>query len=461
MNVNSKTFTAIAGTLMVGGLTAAALVNITRAETSEEPRASARADVESEGNTSRETETARAKARGSSPITVEVQEPDKRTLNRLLRMPATLRADEQVDLYAKTSGYVSAVKVDIGSRVRKGDVLLEIDVPEMDDDLRQAEATLAAKRARLESAKAKAMQAELMIEAGLADQHRYATEQQLKQVTHDRVVKLHDDKVVTDQAFDEAKSELATANAHFKVAEARVAGARGDKTAAEAEVRMAEADIAVAETAVARVKTLMAYATIHAPFDGVITKRLVDHGAFVRSASGSATTPLLTIAKDDRIRLTLQIPESDAPFVRVGTTVDVHVKTLDKHVKAQVSRIASSLVPNTRTMQTEVDLDNAERNMAPGMYAHVAVQLESKPNAMMIPSKAIRVRGEDVFVLVADDGRARSVPIQIGYDDGASAEIASGLNGSERIIVESRGVCVAGTAVNAVAGKSDEYASRG
>jgi membrane fusion protein (multidrug efflux system) len=111
-------------------------------------------------------------------------------------------------------------------------------------------------------------------------------------------------------------------------------------------------------------------------------------------------------------------------------------------------------------MQAEVDLDNAERKLAPGMYAHVAVQLESKPNAMMIPSKAIRVRGEEVFVLVADDGVARSVPIQIGYDDGQWAEIASGLSGGERIIVESRGVCVAGMAVNAVTSKNEEYASR-
>ncbi len=441
--MNRKTMTLIAGTLIVGGLAAVALVNITRADSGSKRLAA----------------TQPAGASGKA-ISVEVQPPDKRTLNRLLRMPATLRADEQVDLFAKTSGYVSTVKVDIGSRVREGDVLVEIAVPEMQDELRQAQATLAARHARLESAKAKVMQAELMIEASLAELNRYATEQKLKQVTHDRIVKLHEDKAVTDQAYDEAASGVATADALLKVAEGKVASARGDKKAAEAELRESEAAIALAEADVSRVTTLINYATIEAPFDGVITSRLVDHGAFVRSAAGGTTTPLLTIAKDDRIRLTLHIPESDAASVHVGTTVDVHLKALDRHVQAKVSRTASALVPETRTMQTEVDLDNVDRKFSPGMYAHVVVQLESKPNAMMIPSKAIRVHGKDVFVLAAQSGVARALPVKIGYDDGQWAEIASGLSGDERIIVESRGVCVAGMAVDAVTAKTSELAKQ-
>jgi RND family efflux transporter MFP subunit len=429
----------VAGTLIVIGVAAAALVGI------------ARADREA---ASESTATAPSPPTDGGAITVEVQTPDNRTLNRLLRMPATLRADEQVDLYAKTSGYVSSVKVDIGSRVRQGDVLIEIAVPEMHDELRQAQATLAAKRARLESAKAKAMQAELMIEASLAEQNRYATELQLKQVTYDRIAELHEEKAVTDQDYDEAKSELATADAHLKVAEARVAGARGDKQAADAEISVADADIAVAEASVARFQTLMEYAIIRAPLDGVITDRLVDHGAFVRSAAESATTPLLTIAKDDRIRLTLQIPESDAPFVRIGTPVDVHVKTLDRHVQATVSRIASALAPETRTMQAEVDLDNAGHQFAPGMYAHAAVQLVSTAGAMLIPSKAIRVHGDEVFVLVADNGVAHSRPVGIGYDDGEWAQIVSGLTGNESVIVTTRGTVVPGAAIRAVQAQS-------
>jgi multidrug efflux pump subunit AcrA (membrane-fusion protein) len=431
MNVRRNTLTAITGTLVVGALTAAALVNITRADAGAATNAAKKPEESSAGQA----------------ITVEVQEPDKRTLNRLLRMPATLRADEQVDLYAKTSGYISAVKVDIGSRVRKGDVLIEIDVPEMHDELRQAEAQVQARRARLEAARAQADQAELMIGAAEAEQHRVATERDLRRITEERMTRLHAEKAIPDQALDEAKGALVTAAAALTVAEAKVAQARGDKQAADAEIEVAEADLALTEASLDRVRTLMAYATIEAPFTGVITRRRVDHGAFVRSAAEGETRPLLTLVRDDVIRLTLDVPESDVPSVHIGTPVDVYVKTLERHAQAKVARTARALDPGTRTMQTEVDIENPGHELLPGMYAQVTVQLEARADAMIVPSKAIRVRGRDLFVLVAADGIARSAPIELGYDDGIQAEILSGLKGGERVIIASKGVVTADTPI--------------
>ncbi|MCP4247669.1 MAG: efflux RND transporter periplasmic adaptor subunit [bacterium] len=372
---------------------------------------------------------------GAKAHPVEAVKPIRRTVNRDLRMPATLLARETTDIYAKTSGYVAAVRVDIGDRVQQAAVLLEVDVPEMHDELRQAEAVLAAKRARVEAMQAKAAHAELMIESARARLKRFEAEYQLGKLNLERQTALRQGNAVPQQALDDAQSKLAVAEAQLLIAKAGIAAVEAEKRSALADVAVAEAEVVVAEADVARLRTLMAYASLRAPFSGVITRRMVDTGAFVRSAADGATTPLLTIDKTDRIRLVLDIPEPDAPFVRVGTAVQVFVQALgDEPLTATVSRTSFALNPKTRTMRAEVDLDNADGRLAPGMYAQVVVQLESTENALVIPSKAVRVRDRDLYVLVVDGGLAQKQPVSIGYDDGIWVQILEGLDGSETII---------------------------
>jgi RND family efflux transporter MFP subunit len=228
-------------------------------------------------------------------------------------------------------------------------------------------------------------------------------------------------------------------------------------TKAQADVRVAESEVAVAQATIGRIETLMAYATITAPFEGVITERLVDPGSFVRSAADGATTPLLTISKMDRLRLALEIPESDTPFVGIGTEVLVDVKAVGGGpVQALVARTARALKADTRTMRAEVDLDNRDGRLAPGMYAQVVVKLEIKKQAMVIPSRAIRVRGRALSVLVADAGVARAKPVELGYDDGIRAEILGGLDGSEQIIVSANNALAPGAAVKVADAGSPE-----
>ena len=194
----------------------------------------------------------------------------------------------------------------------------------------------------------------------------------------------------------------------------------------------------------------MAYATIRAPFDGVITDRLVDPGAFVRSAAEGVTRPLLTISKIDRLRLALEIPETDTPFVRIGTPVSIDVKALHTEpIKATITRTAVAIKPETRTMRAEVDLPNADGKLAPGMYAQVTINLESKEQAMVIPSKAIRVKGRNLFVLVDDAGIVQSRDISIGYDDGIWVEVLTGLTDDERIITSAGSDIAPGSPIKA------------
>ncbi len=383
-----------------------------------------------------------AKSAAAEPLSVQVTRPTRRSLTRTLHMPATLRADEQVDMLAKTNGYVADVAVDIGSRVKKGDVLATIDVPEMKDELRQAEAIQAAREAKV-------TQAEALRETAKAEVQRFAAEYALQKITHDRKVELRKQNVIPEQELDESKNEIAVAEAFQKIARAKV-------NSSEADVAVAEAEVMMAVATVARIKTLMEYATIRAPFDGVITERFIDPGDFVRSATQGAVKALLWIAKTDRIRLSLEIPEMDSAFVKVGTPVDVVVKAVGEHpFPGTITRTAVGLRASTRTMRAEVDLDNADGLLAPGMYAQVTIKLEIKESALMIPSKAIRVRGREMYVLVARAQLAQKVPVDIGYDDGICAEILSGLKDDEWIITAATGAVTPGTPVKPVPVKQD------
>ena len=336
------------------------------------------------------------KAGGEQPTPVEVVGVVHRPLTRMLNIPATLEAYEKADLYAKISGFITKVNVDIGDYVRKGDVLMEIAVPEIVDKLHQCEAILEAKRAR----------------------------EKLDEITAKRQEQLAADKAISQQGLDEALSQFA----------------------------IAKADTKVAESEVARMRTLLEYATITAPFDGVITARNFDPGAFVRSAADGQTQPLFALAKTDKIRLVIHIPEPDVPFVGTGTKVEIKIQCLNgKTIESAVTRTSVALNPNTRTMRAEVDLDNKNGQLAPGMYAQVSVKLETKDNAMVIPSKTIRVRGRDIYVLVSRDGVARSCPVETGYDDGIWVEIVGGqLKDNDLIIISATSAVAPGAPVKAI-----------
>lgn len=388
---------------------------------------------------------------GGKGIGVAVVNPARRGIVRNLKLPATLTADEQVDLFAKVSGYVEQINVDIGSRVKKGDRLVKISVPEMVDERHQLEAVVRAKTARVRALQAKAVQAQRMVETAETQVERYRAEHALEQINFQRKQELHKGSAIPEQALDEARSAHAITKARLQIARAQVAGAMAQKQAVDADVEVAQADRMVAQANLARLRTLMGYTSIRAPFDGVITVRGVDRGAFVRSAAEGTTTPLLRIAKTDRIRVVIEIPEIDVPFVKVGTAVEIDVKALKQGpLSARVSRTAGALKPDTRTMRVEVDIDNAEGKFAPGMYAQVVVNLETNARAMVIPSQAIRMEGKSTVVLVSANGIAQSKPVRIGYDDGIWAEVLFGLDEQDLVITSTSGAVTPGVAVKPV-----------
>ncbi len=391
----------------------------------------------------------------ASSVRAEVVSPQRRAMTRSLSAPGSLMADEQVEVYAKTSGYVKEIRTDIGSVVSRGDLLVEIDVPEMQDEVRQAEAVLSAKRARVMALQVKVSQSQRMVETAKAQVRRAAAKHDLNTLNLRRIESLREGNAISEQALDTSRSEAAISEAQLRIAEAMVAGAEAEKQAVDADRMVAEADAEVAEADLSRWRTLMSYASIRAPFDGIITVRNVDHGTFVRSAEEGMTSALLRIVKVDRIRVAVDVAEVDAPFVRVGTEAEVVVPSLgDAVFSASVSRTSGALDPATRSLRVEIDLENKTGQLISGMYAQVTLGLETVAQAIMIPSKALRVEEKATVVFVAEGGKVVVRAVTVGYDDGIWAEITSGLSGSESVITATSSAVRPGTVVSEILSKS-------
>ncbi len=392
---------------------------------------------------------------------VAVTRPVEQSLSRDLEIPATLVAYHTADLYAKVSGYVAAVSVDIGDTVKAGDPLVELDIPEMAEELREAEAMLAAKQAKVRALKAQATTARLGVDSAAAQLNQALSEMQLEQSTRTRMEELFEAEVIPEQQLDEARSEAAVTEALLQIAEAEVARAEGDIAAAEANVAVGRAEVAVAEARIAHLQALMQYTVLRAPYDGVITRRFIDPGAFVRSAADGTTTPLLAIASRGRIRLTMDVPEPAVPNVRRGTRIQLTIPALGTNtLSVTVSRTAWSLNPDTRTMRVEADLDDRGGTLQPGMYARARIHIEAE-SALTVPSAAIRVRAGETYLLVVRNGLAVEAPVTVGYDNGIRAAILDGLAGDELVITSATSAVAAGVSVTPVLDDDSSPEARG
>ena len=275
-------------------------------------------------------------------------------------VPATIEAFFATDLYAKNSGYVSQINNDIGDHVKKGQVLAVIEDPELQAEFEKAQATIQQAKAALDVAKRQLAG----LEADLA----------LQRVTLQRQKELFVGKAATAQMLDEAQAKEDVSSAMVETGKAKISLAKADLRAAKA-----EAD---------RFQALLEYNTIVAPFDGVVTRRLVNPGDLVQSATATRTTPLFTCQKIDVMRVFAEVPESSASAIRAGTRAEVRpYNATEPAVKGAVTRIASALDPSTRTMRIEIDLPNSDEKLQPGMYARVTLTIEpSKTGAAKPPS---------------------------------------------------------------------------
>jgi RND family efflux transporter MFP subunit len=395
-----------------------------------------------------EQSTANMADHSTQPVTrVEVVRPERRTIRRTVGEPGQLEAYETTPVHAKLAGYVRTVSVDIGSEIKKGQVLAELWVPEVEADVQEKHAAIAqakARRAQAESAvkvaestvasaQAKVSEVRAGVKRADADLTRWQLEDR-------RVQQLFNERAQTGTLLDETHNKLQSAEAardevRAKVlsAQAALSEARSQLEKARADVIAAAAAIDVAQSASRQAEAMLGYARIVAPYDGIITRRDVDTGHLTKP--GADTNPLFVAARKDLVTITVAIPESDASDVKVGDRALIKLDRLKgRTVEGKVTRTAWALDPKTRTIRTEIDIPNPGGKLRPGLYAYATVIIEEHKDVLTIPTTAVVQDQSKSFCVVVADGKAVRKPIATGLSDGMLTEVASGLDASEFVV---------------------------
>ena len=328
---------------------------------------------------------------------VSIVRPVQKPVQHTIQQPGfNIEAFEETPLYARISGYVGKRNADMGDRVRKGEVLAELQVPEMEADLRQKEAIV-------QQAKAQVKQARASIQVAQARLDRSKSQ-------YERLARIGQKGVLDRENVEETRYALEAARASLERAKADVA-------AAEAQVKVAEA---VRDYAA----TMLQYAQVRAPFDGVVTQRNVNTGDLVQPPSGGAKgRPLFVVSQMDPVRVFVQVPGADATWIKDGDPA--HLRLLGaggKLFEGKVTRTARSLDPQTRTLRTEIDLPNPNGQLMPGMYVHAVITVEH-PNAWTLPAAAVVTEGDTAYCFRVQDGKAIRTPLQIGLRGGGRIEV--------------------------------------
>ena len=394
--------------------------------------------------------------------------PVRKTLRLESTQPGEIEAFEYTSLFAKLPAYVEKLHVDIGDRVEANQLLAELFLPELKEELRQKEAAVIQAQAEIElataalqaaeaavpTAQAKISEAEAEITRAEADCTRWRSQ-------YTRIGQLAASGSIDRKLEDETLNSQRAAEAACKAAGAKLASAKAALVESQAGVAKAKASEAVArarhgnaEADLSRQKALVKYTQIRAPYAGVVTERNVNRGDFVQPASTATAKPLLAVACTDTVRIFVDVPEMESPWVEAGRTGYVNVQALpDRTVEGKVTRTTWVLGAN-RTLRTELDLPNPNGLLRPGMYATAHILLQERANVYVLPVSAIVREGKQAFCWVAKDGQATRTPITLGLQVGNEVEVASGLKGDELVVQSQAGALKVGQAIEVAESKA-------
>lgn len=353
---------------------------------------------------------------GVGAARVGVMKVGRKTLERRLKVSSELVPFQETDVYAKVSGFVKSLMVDYGTRVRKGQLMAVLEIPELEAQLRQDDAMIRNASDRVTRA-----------------QHELDRTEAQHHVMHLQAARLSNVAVtkaglVAEQEVDDAKGKDLAEESAVESAKANLEAVRSDLLGASAK---REYD-----------GVLLGYAKITAPFAGTITRRFANLGMLMQAGTNSSTQamPLVRLSQDDLFRLVIPVPETYVRFVHIGDPVDVTVPALDRKLPGKVARFSVDVKEDTRTMHTEVDVPNANRLLMPGMYAEAIVLLERKPNALFVPSQALNHAGDRTSVyVVAGANKVEDREVTLGLQSESDFEVTSGLKEGEMIAVGDRG----------------------
>ena len=372
-----------------------------------------------------------------SAAQVKVIHPRKGALERLCVQPGSVHSFESIQLYAKVPGFLEKQSVDIGDKVKKGDVLAQVFVPDIKAQVERNEAAVAKTQAQL-----KQMEARVDVAKANLDAAQAAVEQaeatfksssawvRYRKIQLGRMDSLVKDSAVEDRLYDESKerhdASIETENAAkaaISTTKANVLASRAKIKQAEADVVEADAEIRVAKAELKKSQVNLDFATIRAPFDGVITYRSMNPGDFVKAGNdGGVGQPLLTIVRTDKFRVVVLVPDRDVEKLAVGMPTVMRIDSLpDREFYPTVSRIAKALDPRTRLMHVELDVPNdTDGKIYHDMYGQVTIVLDKGKDTLSIPTSCIAgkiVDGKGSAYLI-EDGKAKKIDLKLGIDSG-------------------------------------------
>lgn len=382
-------------------------------------------------------------------------------LPRTLQLTASISSLKQAVVLPRTSGYLQVVTVRSGDPVRAGQVVAIVDHAQLDAQLAQAQAGLAAAESAVQTAQAQVaaaraqrlnLQAQVVsAEANLAKAQAMLTD---AQTTYARAQTLAQQGAISQQSLDDAKAQIVSAQAGVDAARAQVAqaeaqvdAARSQEVAAASLVRTQQAQATNQAAQVENARLGLQYATIVAPFGGVVISRALDPGAYVTPGT---STPILTIADLDNLDVLVNIAEADLTSVHPGDRTQIHVDAYpDRTFQGLVSRIGGGVDPVTRTTQVEIDVPNTGHPLRPGMYATVQLAAGSQP-ALVVPLSALVTVAGQHFVWAVTESKVSQLPVIVGQATGEVVEITSGLGDQDVIVVRGTDLVRDGQTIRAV-----------
>ena len=370
---------------------------------------------------------AQASASATSEIpTVAVAKVATADLSRDLILTAEFKPFQEVDVMAKVSGYVKEIRVDVGDRVREGELLATLEVPEMADDLRKSQAGVRHSQSEVTRAE------DEIARAKSAHDIAHLSYNRLFQASQKRP------GLIAQQEIDDAQSK-------DLVTEAQLAAANSALAAAGQQVD-------VDQSSTARVQTMIDYQRVTAPFTGVVTKRYADKGSMIQAGTASQTQamPVVRLSENGLLRLILPVPESAVPTVHIGQQVEVRVPTLNRTFPGKVARFSDKVAYQTRTMDTEVDVPNQSLVLIPGMYAEVNLTLTRRDAVIAVPVMAIdedAAGGSGSVMVITPNNRVEVRRVALGLETANRVEIRSGLNEGDTVVLTGRASLKAGQEV--------------
>jgi RND family efflux transporter MFP subunit len=342
-----------------------------------------------------------------APVVLVTRAP----LANSITLTGEFRPFQEVDVHAKVAGYIRKIFVDVGDKVRVGQELATLEVPELNAQVTGAQADIRRSQDAIRRAQSDIERAE--------STHRayHAAYTRLKQASEERP------GLVAEQELDDSMAKDRETDAQINSNRAALAES--------------QSQLGMAQATLERLAALQAYSHITAPFAGVVTKRYVDTGALISAGTSSETQsqPVVQLAEWYLFRLVIPVPESDVSMIHLGSTVRVHVAALNQDFQGRVARFADAVNEETRTMHTEIDVENPKDTLTAGMFAEVTLALHGKDDALTVPVEAVVEEGDKHYVLVLDSkDRVQKRYVELGEQTSTTVEILHGLSEKEQVI---------------------------